>query len=156
MEEGWQVMGTKLLSHTNLLLSSTGLEPGIGTFYGLTAGQQSWQFPSVTCAWWVFSSFSFTFCGGLQVCPFYMVLFWKSLFFFLIFENHPIFWAVTLQHSIAEWLRWEGPYDDHLGLTPSVFSFKAQCRWSKSTEEWGCKTVMIPAYLTTHPVFSVG
>lgn len=147
-----------MLSHTNLLLSSTGLEPGMGTFHGFTAGQQGWQLPSVVCstAWWVFSAFSFSSSGGLQACLFYMVPFWKSKLFFFSFLRITVSWAVPLQPSIAEWLRWERPYEDHLILPSSVFSFKPQCRCSKSAEKWACKTVMIPAYLTTHPVFPVG
>lgn len=98
-------------------------------------------------AWWVFSASSFSSGGGLQACLLYMVPFWKSQLFFFVFENHSVSWAVPLQHSIAEWLRWQRPYEDHLILPPSVFSFKAQCRCSKSAEKWACKTVMTPAYL---------
>lgn len=79
-----------------------------------------------------------------------------TTFFQFLKQNHPVFQAVTLQHGIAEWLRWERPYEDHLVLPPHVFSFEAQCRCSKSTEKWGCRTVMIAAYLTTPPVFPVG
>lgn len=145
-----------VMFHINPLLSSTGLESGMCTFHGFTAGQQGWQLPSVVCAVQHECSqqFPLPLVGDYRFASSIWCLFENNNFFFL-FENHSVFWAVTLQHSTAEQLRWEWPYEDHLVLLPAVFSFKAQCRCSKSTEKWGCKTVMIPAYLTSHPVFPV-
>lgn len=139
-----------VVSHINLLLSGTGL--GHVHFLWIRCRTARLATPlSHVCstAWWAFSPFSFTFGGGLQVCLFYVVPFWKS-------QHSSSFWKSPRFLGIAEWLRWERPYEDHLVLPPRVFSFEAQCRCSKSTEKWGCKTVMIAAYLTTPPVFPVG
>lgn len=142
-----------VLSHINLLLSSTGLEPGTCTFHGFTAGQQGWQLPSVTCA--------VQYDEWSQHFPLPLVEDYRlASSMWCLFENHIFFSSLKitlfLGSDIAEWLRWERPYEGHLVLLPSVFSLKAQCRCSKSTEKWGCKAVLIPAYLTTHAVFPVG
>lgn len=47
------------------------------------------------------------FWWGITGLPLLYGAFLKTTTFFFPFENHPVFWAVTLQHSTAEWLRWE-------------------------------------------------
>lgn len=93
-----------VLSHTNLLLSSTGLEPGMCTFYGFTFMMQDSKvgnFPQSCVQYSMMSSqhFPLPLVGDYRFASSMCCLF-ENHNIFLVFENHPVFWAVTLQQAL--------------------------------------------------------